>query len=220
MKPVVIAPVVALALAAGGAGAYFWLASGGSVEEAAVAQPTPTAESTATATHTATPAPTAEPGGWATYRDPELGFSFPLPAALTVSEESVDLFGKDSDPAVSMRSLTFRDSAGVRALDLGIAPNPDELTVQEWIDTYDPCASSADSDLPQPERITIAGQSGILCPIDQLMQPNPRVYFESRDWQVFVLVGNVNGIPESGFPPALSEAEFQRVVDGFSFDGL
>jgi len=220
MKPVVIAPIVALALAAGGAGAYLWLTSGGSTEEI-VAQPTPTptSEPNGAAVPTATPTPTAEPGSWATYRDPELGFSFPLPPELTISEESVDLFGKDSDPAVSMRSLTFRDSAGVRVLDLGIAPNPDKLTVQEWMETYDPCASSADSDLPQPESITIAGQSGILCPIDQLMQPNPRIYFQS-DGYVLVIVANVNGIPESGFPPALSEAEFQRVVDGFSFDAL
>ena len=67
MKPVIIAPLVALALAAGGAGAYFWLTSGGSTEEV-VRQPTPTPEASASATvepaGTATPSPAPEGQLW------------------------------------------------------------------------------------------------------------------------------------------------------------
>ncbi len=71
MKPIILVPLIALALAGSSAGGYFWLSSEGSVEEAAVAQPTatpaPTAEPTPTPapteTPTATPAPTEPLGG-------------------------------------------------------------------------------------------------------------------------------------------------------------
>jgi hypothetical protein len=67
MKPVVIAPLVALALAAGTAGAYFWVTSEGGEEEAAVAEPTPTptpaAEPSATPSAVPTEAPTPAPEG-------------------------------------------------------------------------------------------------------------------------------------------------------------
>jgi len=225
MKPIFVAPLVALALAGGGVGAYFAVASEGTGEEAAVAEatptPIPTSEPTLTvrAQETLTPtapttAGTPTPDEWTTYVDAELGFSFPHPQGLTVSEQSFDFFGKGAESTLRMRAITFQDSSGVMVLSLGITPNPGDLGLQEWMDTHDPCASSLDPTLPQPESITIAGQSGLLCPIDQLMQPNPRVYFRGDD-HVFVLIANVYGIAESGFPPALTEADFQKVVGGF-----
>jgi hypothetical protein len=212
MKLIFVAPLVAIVLAGAGVGAYFAVAGAGSGEEAASVEATPTPQPTPT------PAPTETPASddWTTYQDTEVGFSFPLPQGLTVTEDSFDLFGKQGDPSARMRVRTFRDASGVRVIDLGSVPNPTGLSVQDWMDTYDPCPSAFDLSLPQPESITIAGEAGVLCPIDQLNQPNPRVYFQHGGY-VFVLVANVYGIPESGFPPALSEADFQRVIDGFSF---
>lgn len=218
-----ILPLVAL-LAVGGAaaGAAVYLANGGGTGEEvapsslAQASPTPTATLTPTPTPAVTPTPSPAPDAWTTYEDAELGFSFPHPEGLTISEDFFDLFGKGEASTVRMRALTFRDASGVRVLDLGITPNPDGLSVQEWIDTYDPCASTFNPDLPQPEGITIAGEAGILCPVDQLNQPVPRIYFR-HGGHVFVLIANVHGIPESGFPPAFSETDFQRVIDEFSF---
>ncbi len=65
MKPIILVPLIALALAGGSAGGYFWLSSEGSVEEAAVAQPTatPTPTPAEEALPTPTPAPTQPPGG-------------------------------------------------------------------------------------------------------------------------------------------------------------
>ena len=89
MKPILIAPVVALALAGGSAGAYLWATSEGSVEEAAVAQPTPTPTAitvpSPTPTAAPSPSPTLLPGGKApndcaptesAYVDPAGRFAF------------------------------------------------------------------------------------------------------------------------------------------------
>src|SRR3972149_1502093 len=59
MKPIILAPIVALALTGGSAGAYLWVTSEGSVEEATVAQPTATSTPPPAAV-TPTAAPTAE----------------------------------------------------------------------------------------------------------------------------------------------------------------
>ncbi len=102
MKPAIVAPLVALALAGGGVGAYFWLSSGGGTEEATVAQPTPTPTATAAPTVTPTVTPTAEPtptptplpGGKApegcastekAYVDPDGRFAFCYPADMEVA---------------------------------------------------------------------------------------------------------------------------------------
>ena len=101
MKLIVLAPLVALALAGGSAGAYFWLSSEGRVEEATIAQATPTpapaAEALPTATPTPTPAltptptPAPEEGGKApkgclagelAYVDPDGRFAFCYPTDM------------------------------------------------------------------------------------------------------------------------------------------
>ena len=46
MKPIILVPLVALVLVGGSAGAYLAVTSEGSVEEAVIAQPTPTPEPT------------------------------------------------------------------------------------------------------------------------------------------------------------------------------
>ena len=95
--PKLLLPLVVLALAGGGVGAYFWLTSGGGVEESAVAQPTetPTAEPTPTPTASTlpsvTPTATAEPTApkdWATYEaGVALGFTLRYPREWHVAPE-------------------------------------------------------------------------------------------------------------------------------------
>ncbi len=102
MKPIILVPLVALALAVGSAGAYFWLSSEGSVEETVIAQPTPTPEPTqppsggggvggdlGAATVVPPPAPAEEgkaPGGCSAgelaYVDPDGRFAFCYPADM------------------------------------------------------------------------------------------------------------------------------------------
>jgi hypothetical protein len=100
MKPIVAAPIVALALAGAGTGVYFVATSGGE-EETLVVQPTPTAEPTVEATptptpdktRTVTPAPTSgpsvdDPATWATYEDPKGRFSIRVPPEWEMSQYS------------------------------------------------------------------------------------------------------------------------------------
>ncbi len=96
MKLIVLAPLIALALAGGSAGAYFWLTSEGSVEEATVAQPTATPTPTTVPTEPlggvggdldlATVVPPLTTDGWLTYADPDFGFSIDYPPEFVVDD--------------------------------------------------------------------------------------------------------------------------------------
>ena len=75
MKPAIVAPLVALALAGGATGAYFWVTSSGGEEEVvrqpAAETPTPIPEPAPTATATPTPEPSpGVPADWLAYSDP------------------------------------------------------------------------------------------------------------------------------------------------------
>jgi hypothetical protein len=220
MKPIIIAPIVALALAGAGAGAYFLATGGGEEEEAAVAQPTPTPDpsASATAAPTATPEPTRTsaplPDDWETYVDPELGFSFPHPKGLTATVDISEPPAKAGDPAT--RLLTFRDSAGRAVFGLAIIPSPG-VALSEWIGEFDPCVSQADGQ-DSLENRTIGGKSGLWCPFNQLGQPNPIFYIE-RDGVIFSLGPILTASIEEGtpVPPRLTEDGFERIVEGFGF---
>ncbi|MDO8612550.1 MAG: hypothetical protein Q7R32_06965 [Dehalococcoidia bacterium] len=102
MKPVIIAPLVALALAGGGAGTYFWVTSGGGVEETAVAQPTPTPAVETTEPPEPTP---GVPVDWLTYTDPDFAFNIGYPPQF-VWDDTVF----DSLPPGVLKFLRFVDS--------------------------------------------------------------------------------------------------------------
>jgi len=118
MKPIVVAPLVALALAGGATGAYFWLSSGGGEEEAvrqpAAETPTPTAS---TASPSPTMAPTPLPGGKApddcattekSYVDPDGRFAFCYPAdmELTTTETPRGLAATVQHPVTESDRVT------------------------------------------------------------------------------------------------------------------
>jgi len=141
MKPVIIVPIVALALAAGGAGAYFWLTSGGSEQEV-VAQPTPTATTAPTVTPTAEPTPTPEPSpgvpaDWLTYTDAVLGFSLRYPPDWHLSPakgggELTALYSYDPTrvPPEQAGMPVSRDKLKAEIL---VLDNPEGLSMEAWI---------------------------------------------------------------------------------------
>jgi hypothetical protein len=126
MKPIVAAPIVALALAGAGTGAYFLATSGGE-EEAVIAQPTPTpsAEATADATPEPTVTLTPEPSpdataNWKTYVDPGGLFTVRYPptwfqSAGQAQFSSYDLSSLTSvsrPPESATVEVSYRDAAG------------------------------------------------------------------------------------------------------------
>ena len=124
MKPILVAPLIAIVLAGAGVGAYLAVAGAGSGEEAVVAQatPTPTPEAQAAAAIIPTPTPTPAPapsetpveagqkGGGAvdgetptstlqTYRNGKYGYTVTLPEGWRVASSFMEAFAQvRSDP--------------------------------------------------------------------------------------------------------------------------
>ncbi len=207
MKPVIVAPLVALALAGAAAGGYFWLSSGGGVEEAVVAQPT--ASPTPTPTPAAQPSPSPAPADWQTYVDPGLGFSFLYRSDWTISTDYYELPAKKGNPAVTFRSVTFENPEGAQTIAFGVAPNPAGLTLEDWVASYPGWPS-------EPESVTVTGQPALLFPINQLGERFPAVYFKSGPY-VISMSANIYGSGGEALPPGMSEVDFQRVLDSFNF---
>lgn len=210
-----------------GAAAVVVAGTGGEEEIAPAVQQTASATPFITATSSAfeapptpSPAPTdtaptsspPTPAGWDVYADPEAGFSFPHPGGLTLTEQSYDALDKSGSNNVRVRTLSFRRPDGTPAISMAIAPNPNSLTLEEWIRTYPGWPS-------EPQNVTIAGEPALLFETNQSGQLYPSVYFRRGD-SVFSISGNVFGASELGVssPPGITESEFQRVRDGFRFD--
>ena len=118
MKPIILAPLVALVLTGGSAGAYLWVTSEGSGEEATVAQPTstPTPAPTEQTPATATPAPTAE-AEVQVVRWVNVTVAVPQDSGLTVTQ---GFWGPESDPpALFIRSRENGSSVIVIDADTG-----------------------------------------------------------------------------------------------------
>ena len=203
MKPVFLAPLVALALAGGGAGAYFWVTSGGGTEEV-VAQPTPTPEPAPTAPATPTPEPYPA-DTWTRYTDSELGFSLARPEGWVLSEQTLEYPPKNGNPAVQVRALTFKTAKGLFTLGLALAPNPAGLSLEDWVSTYPGWPG-------QPSNLVVGGQPALRFPIDQQGERFPQIYFE-HEGVVYTVQVNVYG--HQGKPPSVSETDFQRIIEEF-----
>jgi hypothetical protein len=150
------------------------------------------------------------PAGWESYHDPQLGFSFPRPVALTLAEDSYTLPEKSGNlAAVEGRTLVFSTASGVPAIALSVAPNPRDLSIEEWVNSYTGWSG-------EPREITIGGERAVIDPKDQVNNPVPQIYFGHSGY-FFTLQLNVAGIPESGLPAALSQQDMDRIVQGFAF---
>jgi len=213
-------PLLALAglIALGGvvAGVYIVAAPGG--EEETVQQPlqelpTPTLP-------LESPLPTilpTIPAGWEVYVDPALGFSFPQPPGLVATERSYETHETDACPANQVSGTGFNDSDGIPIVGVGVAPNPCGLSVEEWIRTYPgwPCEPNGYPTC-EPADVLVAGERGIRFSINVLGEPAANIYF-GHDGLIFELSGNVFGSGHGGYSAAISEAEFQVIVEGFRF---
>jgi hypothetical protein len=193
-----------------------FVSCGSNEEERSLDSPSPISVlPTAAATPTVISATPREE--WPQYEGANADFVLEYPPHLTVApEQSAQLTAGGQYPEVTMQILHFTTSSGVTALDLGVVPNPLNLTVQEWIDAYDPCAADYDRGLPQRYETTIKGQLAVVCPVDQLNQINPRVYVAAGE-HIFVIVGNVEGLPSNNEPPGLTKADFDSVLNRFTF---
>jgi len=195
---VFLAPLVALALAGGGAGSYFWVTSGGGEEEV-VAQPTPTEAPTLTPTAepTATPKPSpVVPADWLTYVDPVLSFSLRYPPDLVAT----DVTGPASAGGVNVRAIEFRSAEDPsRAFGISVSENTKGLTLEQWAIEYAAC---------QPKSIqqgTFGGSQAILCTREVIEgRPHPAALGENAD-RIFLISGN------------LTDSEFSQLRTSFGF---
>ena len=181
MKPVVVAPLVALALAAGGAGAYLWLSSGGSEQEV-VAQPTstPTATTVPSLTPTAVPSPTPTPlpGGKApegcvadekAYVDPDgrFAFCYPKDMEVTTADTKFGTAVNVTHPLGEDNRVTF--SAG------------------GTIDPYQPCIIESPTIVKNEriEALSVDGETVQACFRDHYDQAQPDVLlYKSIDFMI------------------------------------
>ncbi len=128
MKLIVLAPLIALALAGGSAGAYFWLTSEGSVEEATVAQPTaaPTAQTPTAepAQETPAPAPTQPPGGAGGGSEGTVVPVTPLPSPSPVPDDWATYTDPEGRLALRYPSTWFREGGIIKSWDPGTWDKP------------------------------------------------------------------------------------------------
>lgn len=176
---------------------------------------TPTVAQTASPSVSPTETPSGGSPAWEEYVDPSLGFSLPHPPGLNVNERSIDLPQKGSIPATQQRAVSFVGQNGVPVAGVSITPNPAGLELKEWIRTVPgwPCDPMGQPTCT-PDHLTIAGETAIRFSLNVLGEPAATIYF-AHAGSVYALGGNVFGT--AAFPPALSEAEFQRIIDGFRF---
>ncbi len=208
MKPVIVAPLVALALAGAAAGGYFWLSSGGGVEEAVVAQPTATPTPTPgqatppaspTPTPAAQPSPAPVPAGWPVYVDPVLGFSLPYPPELSPT----DLTGAVAVCCPSARVIDFRQSgAKAQAVAVAIEDNQRSLSPLEWARENRACHLDAPYEV---QEVVIGGRPGLICVAEPLDQQFELAAIVEDSGKVFYITAT------------LTDADFKALLGGFSF---
>jgi hypothetical protein len=217
MKPIILVPLVALVLVGGSAGAYLAVTSEGSVEEATVAQATPTP--TSAAEPTPTTAPTQAPGGaggggldlatvvppptpasadFTTYVDPVLGFSLQYPPDLAFT----DLTGPISTGGLIQRAIEFRSPEDPsRAFGISVSANPKGLTLEQWAIEYAAC---------RPKSIQqgmLGGIAAITCTREVIEgRPAPAVVAD-HSGRIFLISGT------SG----LTGSEFIQISGSFGF---
>jgi hypothetical protein len=166
---------------------------------AATASRTPTGTATAPPSGTSTPTVT----GWQEHSDTATGLLFEFPAGLNVSESSVDVTGKDGVVRVH-RIITIETPSGLPGAALAIAPNPDGLPLQEWIEMNPGWTS-------EPTATSVASQPALRFPLNASGEAKPVIYFA---YGGFVI--SIKRVPSNtqndGLKPVISETEFERLL--------
>lgn len=147
-------------------------------------------------------------GGWRLFEDSDLGFSFPYPRDLASKTEYFHVGGKDSADGVQRRTVTFTRADGVTAFGVGVQPDPDNLSLEEW--------ARNDGWPSEPERLSIGGEDALLFPVNAMGDKYPFAVVKHTS-NVYIIGGNVFGVPGAGYPPGISEADFNRILAEFRF---
>lgn len=173
--------------------------------------PAPTVHSSATATP-ATPAKAPDTTDlldqWEWYQDRETNLILRFPSG-DFEEDTFDLPAKGKLPPVEVRSLRFIADSGVLAISLSIAPNPAELLLEEWITTYPGYP-------PDWSEIRIAGERGLVVPINSLGEPTPTIYFR-HEQNVFTLAANFHGYAMWGAPAPMTVEQYEEMLRQLDF---
>lgn len=152
---------------------------------------------------TKTPGVTMTPDAWQTHSDTASGLSFEYPAGLKVSGSSVEVTGKDGVVRIH-RIITIETSSGLPGASLAIAPNPDGLTLKEWIEANPGWTS-------EPTETTVAGRPALLFPLNASGEAKPVIYFSLKD-NVISVKRIPSNTQDGGSKPVVSEAEFDRLL--------
>ena len=214
MKPILLAPLVAIVLTGAGVGAYFAVAGAGSGEEAVVAKATPTPSPTEP-TPTATPAPTPEPtptpaptqtpapaptpatDDLTTYVDPVLGFSLQYPPDLAFT----DLTGPSPTGGLNQRAIEFRSPKDPsRAFVISVSDNTKGLTPEQWAIEFGGCRTQT------IQQGMLGGMSAIACTREVIEGMPERAVLAEQAGKMFLLSAI-----------GLTDSEFSQVIASFHF---
>jgi hypothetical protein len=155
-----------------------------------------------------TPTAAPVPSGWEQYVDADFAFSFPRPPGLSTKTEYLDVGGKDGSDVLQRRTVSFVNPDGVTAFGVGVEANPENLSLEEW--------ARNDGWPSEPEQVTIGGEKGLLFPVNEMGDRYPVAIVKHGD-KIFMIGGNVFGVPGAGYPPGISEADFATILAEFKF---
>jgi hypothetical protein len=114
-----------------------------------------------------------------------------------------------------MRFASFSNEQGKPTVGVSVVPNPGGLGLEDWIRTYPgwPCEPTGH---PTCERVmlAVAGQPAIRFSINVMGEPSATVYF-AHGGHIYAIGGNIFGSGHGGFDPTISEADFQKILNGF-----
>ena len=162
----------------------------------------------------ATPPVTASvgPTELVTYEDPGGKIAVQYRRDLSVKEEEIELMGKSGNPPVLQRIITFSSTTGIPGVRLGIAPNPSNLTLDEWVTTYPGWST-------EPTESTVAGERALIFWIGELGEPDPVIYFQ-HSGTIFGITRFPSNTEVGGeLKPVVSEGEFQAILSSIEFPG-
>jgi len=182
------------------------LSEGASATSSTVATPTATSLIKPSATP---PAPTMSPiTEWSDYTDTASGFTLPVPEGFSATERSIDYPEANGIPAFQGRTISFSTVEKSPISGVLVAPNHG-LSIEAWVSTYPGWPS-------EPSEIMVGGERALRFSINVLGEPAAEIFFNHGD-SIYGLFGGVYGDGHSGLPPTITEADLQKIIQGFRF---
>lgn len=153
---------------------------------------------TATPVVTTEPSPASVPSGWQTYVDPVLWFSFAFPAGFS----SIDATAQTPLCCPVRRFVELRPAGSKdEGLVVGVYEDVGDLSIREWAQTFSMC----NLEVRPGTDITVDARPAMVC-IGEPLEGRLDYWVIVKDTTRIVYVS-----------AALSEADFQSIVDTFRF---